>query len=221
MGWRRTGRALLRPYELAVLDAVAAALPAEAAVTLQQQVDLVRRVQRLYDDREVDLYTARRGQRPDLPLLANRAEELRLATVELSGPGGGCRAVVTAVHGHVFQLAFRPAPGSVGAEVTVTRVTTHADPTRPDGGEAALSRLDRLPDALRREIAARAEDDRVLGAASYTVDLEDAELLVVAVRDDGALVCAVLEPERPGLRSYDGDGTLLGEHHDLAAALGT
>ncbi len=153
MWWRRrSGRDLLRSHEQAVIDAVLAAVSAEAAELIERQLASRGRVSRIIDDSDVMLYSAR-GTTPDPALaLANRSLDLRMATVRLRGPRGPGKATVSAVDGWSSILEFRPGPRKVGTpkEIEVTGVTLHVDPMISDDG--ASSRLTQLDMAVRAEL---------------------------------------------------------------------
>jgi hypothetical protein len=69
MWWRRrSGRELLRSHERAVIDAVLAAVSAEAADLIERQLAARASVSRIIEDSDVMLYAAR-GTTPD-PALA-------------------------------------------------------------------------------------------------------------------------------------------------------
>ena len=74
MWWRRrSGRDLLRPYELAVIDAVLAGLSTEAGELIERQLATRGRVSRIIDDEDVMLCPAP-GTAPDPALaFANRS----------------------------------------------------------------------------------------------------------------------------------------------------
>ena len=228
--WRRKkGRDLFRPYELAVLEAVLAELDPEARSLIEQQIAATEQIHRLYDDTEVDLYPTRRRDVQHDPTIAlpNRSLELKLATVRLRGPNETGKVDLYAVRGHLFQLAFRPSPKKLGdrSAIQVTTVTIHVDPMLPDEGESVQVRLQRLDPALRSALEARwdagsAEADGLLGPEEiYTIDLEDGTCLVLAQLEDATMLVATVDPPRSGVRRFDTDGDLVGEHPSLTEAL--
>ena len=130
--WRRKrGRAVFRSYELQVLDSVRSALSPAAAEMLDRQIATIESVSRLYEDRESDLYPSRKGPQVRDPAIAfaNKAQDLRLATVTLRGPRGSGKAIMSAVFGHVFQLSFKPSPKTLGdrRSIVAEQVTLHVD----------------------------------------------------------------------------------------------
>lgn len=229
--WRRKkGRDLLRPYELAVLDAAGAALGPRAGTLLERQVDAIRKVQRLFDDVEVDLYPEERGgRRHDDPAIAfpNRALELKVATVGLRGAEGTGRAVVHAVGGHVFQLAFHPPPKQLGdpASIVVTETTIHAEVMFPDDGAAHEAIVGSLDAAIRTELeehwAGGTADAKGLLTREqlYTTDLEDGSFLLLGLLVDGSVLVAPIDPAGPGVRRYALEGPLLGTHGTVEEAI--
>jgi hypothetical protein len=226
---RRKGRDLLREHELAALDALLGAVAAEARSLIERQVDGTQHVQRLYDDAEVDLYPNRgQDQRHD-PALAfpNRSLELKLATVGLRGPNGTGKVVVHAVKGHIFQLAFRPAPRQLGDpdEIVVTDVMLHADVMLPDDGAAVEAIVASLDAALRSELEERwasgtaAADGLLDREELYSTDLEDGTYMLLGLLPDQSVLVAPIDPSGPGVRRYEPEGELLGVHPTLADAL--
>ena len=226
----RHGRRLLRPYELLVVDAVAARLEPEAGRRLMAQVDAVGHVQRLSDDREVDLYPARRGvqARDDGSAFANRADEFRLATVTLRGDGLTTRVTLTTVRGHLFQLQFSSSPKVVrrARSIAVEKVVIHADPMTADHGEAAAATLARLHPATREELAnlwagdgtvstgvARGADDL------YAIDLDGGEYVVLGQLPDTSILFAPVDAPTPRIVRSDPGGDDRREYPSLVAAL--
>jgi hypothetical protein len=229
MWWRRNGRDLLREHELAALDAFLGAVAPEARSLIEQQIDGTQHVQRLHDDTEVNLYPNRGQKQRHDPAIAfpNRSVELKLATVGLRGPIGTGKVVVTAVLGHVFQLAFRPSPNRLGdrSRLVTTTVMLHADPMIPDDGASTEARLAGLEPALRADLESRwadgtAEADGLLGRDEvYTIDLDDGTYLMLAQLEDTTMLVARVDPQGPGVRRFDTDGELVGEHPSLSDAL--
>ena len=230
MFWKaKQGRDLFRPYELHAIDALRGALSSDAAELLDRQVAGKELVQRLYDDAEVNTYPNRRGKQRHDPAMAfaNRNPDLRLATVQLHGPGGKGRVVFHAVSGHLFQLSFSPKPRALGPrdEITAVRTTLHADPMVPDAGGTTRDYLERLDPGVRAELEdAWSRPDRSIGLAApddlYSIDLEDGTYLVLAQLDDTSQLVVRLDPPGPGLRRFDSDGELIGEYDHLSDAMG-
>ncbi len=205
MFWRRrTGRDLFRPYELAVLDGVLAELGPAARALVERQIAATGHVQRLFDDSDVALYPGRGRnlERDEGIALPNRSKELRLATVGIRGSAGSGKVVVTAVLGHVFELAFRPSPKKLGdlARLEVVRVTVHADPMLPDEGAGTEARLAGLDPVLRADLETRwadgsaASDGLLARDEVYTVDLDDGTYLMLGQLDDTTMVARAGRP---------------------------
>lgn len=114
-----------------VIEAIATALPQDAADLLRAQVSLVNKVQRIDQDREVDLYHMEKGKPvfPDSALFPNRTEEFELARVHLKDVATGhqAKATVSLVKGRLFCIEFshtpRDLPGSSGLKIEIERVT--------------------------------------------------------------------------------------------------
>lgn len=104
----------LHPIEAQTIEAVAIALPENAAALLRQQVSLINKVQRLDHDREVDFYRVEKGRLifPETALFPNRTEELELARVHLTDGASGhqTEAIVSLVRGRLFCIEFSHTP---------------------------------------------------------------------------------------------------------------
>ena len=222
MFWKaKQGRDLFRPYELHAIDALRGALSSDAAELLDRQVAGKELVQRLYDDAEVNTYPNRRGKQRHDPAMAfaNRNPDLRLATVQLHGPGGKGRVVFHAVSGHLFQLRFSPKPAALGPR-DEHHCRAHDIARRSDGRDAGATTrdyLERLDPAVRADLKdAWSRPDRSIGLVArdhlHSIDLEDGTYLVLAQLDDTSHLVARLDPpeRRPGFglrrradREYD------------------
>ena len=114
LAWNFTSRSKLNSIETAVIEAVAAALPNDAAALLRTQVSLVNKVQRIDRDREVDFYHMEKGKPafPDTALFPNRTEEFILAKVHLTNDSTGhqSNATITLVKGRLFCIEFSHTP---------------------------------------------------------------------------------------------------------------
>jgi hypothetical protein len=112
--WLFSNRASLNAIETRIIDAVAAALPKDAASVLRSQVSLVNKVQRIDQDREVDFYHMEKGKPtfPDTALFPNRADEFEIARVHLTDIETGHQSEVTVslVKGHLFCIEFSHTP---------------------------------------------------------------------------------------------------------------
>jgi hypothetical protein len=226
--WRgKRGRALYRPYELAVLDALKAALSVEARELIDRQIDGTRRIQRLFNT--LQQYPSR-GRTPTWEpsiALVNRSRDLKVATVGLRGPAGEGKATVTAVDGHLFSVAFLPDAAQLGDpdSIAVTTVTIHADPMLPDDGSATEARLAALDPDLRAELqqawAGKVGVDAGLLAPgdTYEVDLADGTWLMLAQLDDTTFLMARSDPSGPGIRRFHPSGDPVDDYPTLTAAL--
>lgn len=112
-------RSQLNAIEKQIIEAIAFALPEDAASILRAQLSLINKVQRLDQDREVDFYHIEKGKPafPDSALFPNRAEELELARVHVTDTGTGhqTEAVVSLVRGHLFCIEFSHTPRDLRA----------------------------------------------------------------------------------------------------------
>jgi len=213
-----------------VVEAVRARIGPEAGRRLAAQVDAVGHVQRLSDDREVDLYPTRRGVqvRDDGSAFANRADELRLATATLHADGLTTRVTLTAVRGHLYQLEFSSSPKVVrrARSIAIEKVVIHADPMTTDHGEAAAARLARVHPATRQELANLWAGDGTVstGVAQgpddlYTIDLDGGEYVVLGQLPDTSILFAPLDAPTPRIIRSDPVGDDRHEYPSLVAAL--
>ena len=87
---RERGREPFRSHELAVIDALREALPAEAVELYDRQIEAVEIVQPLFDDTDVSTYPNRSGPQYHDPAhdFANKTPDLKLATLSLRGAAG-------------------------------------------------------------------------------------------------------------------------------------
>lgn len=135
LDWLFGSKSSLNPVEARVIDAVISALPSQAGEMLRSQVRLINKVQRLDEDREVDLYRIENG-RPAFPedaLFPNRSEELELAKVRITdeATGHGTTGKVRLVKGHIFSIEFKLTPRDLrGAEKLQIDVEITGDPMR-------------------------------------------------------------------------------------------
>jgi hypothetical protein len=225
---RKRGRGLFRTYELAIVDALRAALPGAAVARYDRQIEAVEDVSGYHDDREVVGGPLIRGDHVDPEMaFANRSLECKLATLGLRGSIGGGKVTVTAVHGLVAVYTFRPAPRDLGsrASILVTDTTLHVDPMKPDDGGSVRARLDELAPSIRAELeAAWAERPDWASAivepdGTYRIDLDDGTYLVLAQLEDTTFIVAATDPPRQVIRRYDPDGDLVGEFASVRAAV--
>jgi len=225
----RRGRALFRPYELVVIDAVRAALPAEAAALYDRQIEAVEQVGRIFGGEEI--YIGPKGvglDRFDAAIaFTNRSLEYKLATLRVQGPLRSGKVTVTAVMGHAGVYTFSPGPKQLGLRdgITVTKVTVHVDPTKPDDGSEPRRRLEGLAPGVRRELETAWSTQPNWSAALldasgvYEITLEDGAYLVLAQLDDTTFVVAGVDPARRGVRRYEPGGDLIGEYTSVEEAI--
>jgi hypothetical protein len=216
---------LFRRHEVVVLNAVRSALQPAARGLLNAQVAAVRKIQRLHDAGEVNLYAGRRGA-PTWPqecAFPNRATELRLATVRLVGSARKGQAVVYAVRGHVFQLQFRPAPMHLGDRDTihVAGVTVHGDPLEVRVGPSTADLLERVPPQLRAELERLWESEPtqlLLGRGDvYEFHRDDGPYLMLAQLPDTTLVALRLDAVNDVIR-FEPSGEVIGTYGSIMAA---
>jgi hypothetical protein len=227
--WRARGRDILRPHELLVLDAVRDRLDPKAAAILERQLESIEMVQRLHDGREVNLYPSRRGPQRHDPAIAfpNPTTELRVATVDITGPSGKGKADVFVVLRHLFQIAFTPSPKRLGQTraIEVGGVTIHADPMLPTADDGIEECLGAMDVRLRAELASMWADGSAarFGLASkaetYRIQLDDGDHVVLAQLDDTSYLVAPIDPPRPRVRRFWPDGDLVREYPDLRSAV--
>jgi len=112
-------RLKLNHIEARIVEAIAAALPNNAAALLRSQVSLINKVQRIDRDREVDFYHMERGKPkfPEAALFPNRANEFELAKVHVTDVATGHQsmATVSVVNGHLFCIEFSHTPRDLRA----------------------------------------------------------------------------------------------------------
>lgn len=227
VAWVRSGWSLFRPHEIAVWDALTAALPGAARELLEEQLSAVRMVQRLHRGCEVNLYTGRRGYRPWPPGsgFPNQRRELRLATVRLEGNANRGLVEVHAVQGHVFQIRFRPSPRELGGSrsIRVVGVTLREDPMQPSQHDTATELLRRIPTQFRSELEElwQAQSARTLIPRSglYTFDLDDGTYLMLGQRSDTDFVALRLDSLETTVRRIEVTGKVTGRYSSIAEAL--
>lgn len=222
----KAGWDLFRRHEVVVLRAVGDALDPAARCLLDAQVAAVRKVQRLHDAREVNLYAGRRGA-PPWPqgcAFPNPAMELRLATVRLVGTAGAGQAVVYAVRGHVFQLQFRPAPKQLGDRDSIHagHVRVHDDPLDDSVRPSTADLLGRVSYQLRCELEALWESEPTqlpLGRDGVYEFHHDAPYVMVAQLPDTTFVALRLDTVDPLVGRFEPSGEVIGTYGSIAAAL--
>ena len=222
----RKGRDLFRPYEVVVLDALSEALSPTARRLLSEQIACLRKVQRLYDQREVNLYAGRRGAPPwpDECSFPNQTTELRLATVRLASMTTAGHADVFTVRGHTFQIPFRPSPKQMGDldSIHATGVNLHADPLEDKAGTDA-ELVERLPDRLRTELErlwSSEASSPLLGRNDiYEVDLDDGTYMMLAQLPDTTFAAVRLDPTEDVVHRFDTTGSVVGTYDAVQSAL--
>ncbi len=227
--WRRKrGRGLFRDYELQVIDLIRSGLDARGADLLDRQIGSTESVHRMFDDQDVLLYPNRRGPQHHDPDIAfpNVAKELRLATVRLAGSEGNGQVGIHVVHGHIFELDFRPSPKRLGgrSSIRTTGITLHADPMTPDDGAGPRRLLAQLDDRTRAEyeaLTAGSPADPFLSGLEdlYSIHLEDGEYLLLAQLPDTSFVVAPTGPKRSGVYRFWPDGEAIAEYASIRAAI--
>lgn len=128
---RKTNK--LNALEALLIDAIARALPDASSALLRDQVKLMNKVQRLDQNREIDLYHIKNGTPnfPDSKLFADRSDEFELARLKITDVDSSLTAMVTVslVRGRLFCFEFDSPPGGLGPtqslQIQVTRI---ADP---------------------------------------------------------------------------------------------
>jgi hypothetical protein len=215
----RHGRALFRPHELVVLDAVADVLAPPSRERFETQLASFALVQRHLDGREVNCYPSKRGPQVRDPAIAfpNRGEDVRLATARLVASSGiAVTARIHLVTGFLFQIVFSRAPAVLGDPGTIdVQVRLEVDPMlEGDAGEAAARHLAELPTRVRAEYAELVAEDPSTGGASllppdelYEAELPDGTFMIVAVVGaEGLIGVAVGKPDDGVFRfQFDGE----------------
>jgi|LakMenE01Jun11ns_1017448.scaffolds.fasta_scaffold8958985_1 hypothetical protein len=114
LSWLFRNTANINALESSVIEAIAESLPDASAKVLRVQVQLINKVQRLDQDREVDLYRIEKGKIvfPENALFANQSDEFELARLKVTDTetGHGTNAVVSLVKGRLFCIEFSHDP---------------------------------------------------------------------------------------------------------------
>lgn len=122
----------MKPYELEILEATAAALSEAEGQTLRRQLELVERAQRWNDDRMVIVGFP---DKDAVPRLAPDATDHCLGTVRLKTGSRTITARVMTHRGILSSLEFRPSPRELEDRSFTLEVTDR------DGAEPLLSDL--------------------------------------------------------------------------------
>lgn len=136
------GSASFYPYESRILEEVKSRLGEESRTRFERQIQVINKVQRLADGKEVNLYQMRHGKPAfdDSLRFPNTADEELLATITLSGAnsGGKLKADVWLANGRLFSLTFNRSPkqffaGSSlkAAKAEIADVRIWLDPMHP------------------------------------------------------------------------------------------
>ena len=131
--WLRGYGSRLNPYEMAVVEAVARELEAEAAEKLRRRARAVNRVQRLIGGEDITLYQMREG-RPLFPTetaILDQPGSIRFARVEVRAvdPRSRLRATLFLHNGNLSDIDFdRPSRFADISHVEEMRVTVLGPP---------------------------------------------------------------------------------------------
>jgi hypothetical protein len=119
-----SGRADFYPFEMRIIDAVKSRLDDDAATRLQRQIEVINKIQRLADGKEVNLYQMRGGKAvfDDERRFPDAADEALLASVNLTGPDerANLKAEVWLAKGRLFSLVFNKPPKQFFAGMNLT-----------------------------------------------------------------------------------------------------
>ena len=158
----------LGPLESLILDAAESKLSTEARARYRSRIRSINKVQRVVDDKEVNLFVMKGGR----PFLDNRYrfeaddDEVLLATVLLKHPDrqDTLKAEVLLSQGHVTSLAFNQSPSEFTAGLppqsfsNSVQVTIWIDPMIPSPRKEPIddpSRLKAWLQAAKSDIRAR------------------------------------------------------------------
>jgi hypothetical protein len=120
----------LNGYESWIVSQVEARLEPTTAERLRKQIDVVNRVQRLTEGKEVNLYQIREGKpsfNDDLRF-SDKRMEARLATVTVKNPNNKekLKADVWTVTGRVFSINFNKPPKPFFAAIGLSNIPSDA-----------------------------------------------------------------------------------------------
>lgn len=108
------GRAEFYPFETRIIEEVKSRLDNDGASRLQRQVEVINKIQRLTDGKEVNLYQMRHGKPAfdDSLRFPGATDEALLASVSLTGPDKRTKlkAEVWLANGRLFSLVFNKPP---------------------------------------------------------------------------------------------------------------
>ena len=107
-------RAVFFPFETRIIEEVKSHLVVDARTRLQRQVEVINKIQRLSDGKEVNLYQMRHGKPAfdDSLRFPNAADEELLASVNLVGSDKNAKlkAEIWLAKGRLFSLVFNKPP---------------------------------------------------------------------------------------------------------------
>lgn len=141
------GGADFYPLESRILEEVKSRLDTEGSTRLQRQIEVINKIQRLADGKEVNLYQMRHSKPTfdDNLRFPNAADEGLLASVNLAGPDRRTklRVDVWLAKGRLFSLVFNKPPKQFFAgsnlktvQPEIADVKIWLDPMRPHSSEA-------------------------------------------------------------------------------------
>jgi hypothetical protein len=126
----------LRPVERRLIEELANELPPEAKSLLLRQVGQVNLVQRHAKDKEVNLYSRKRGSLlfDEDSLFPAGEDAMRIARVSFSVKDRPdlCHVDFWVVGRHIFSLEFNQSPAGIPSDgIEIRKTTVLADPMRP------------------------------------------------------------------------------------------
>jgi len=151
--WIRARLSLFRPWESAVLAAVAQYLSPEARSLFDAQVRTTNKVQRTARGKDVNLYRIVNGTPClDESLSFGNRKEMLLAKVVMRGSGAesDLKALVWIVNGHVFSIEFSEHPHTHSAPFQIRSATVFVDPQQPERARKLIADLKSLSGTLAR-----------------------------------------------------------------------
>lgn len=130
------------PFEARIIEEVKSRMDNDGAARLQRQVEVINKIQRLTNGKEVNLYRMRHGKPSfdDTLRFANAADEALLASVNLTGADkrAKLKADIWLAKGRLFSLVFSKPPKLFFAgmdlksvQPDITDVKIWFDPTQP------------------------------------------------------------------------------------------
>jgi hypothetical protein len=187
------------PVEERLLAEFTKLLPSGVAEKVQSQIAAFNRVQRLLDWTEVNFYHLRRGKPAweEVERCADKSE-LNVAEIRFLVGDKSFRARFKFVEGHLFSLVIRPSikPYAFAVITKIVEAKLLANPDRPNSSAPNKT----LPQGFVQWVRGHKERDingwDVLEeGAVYSISLEDAEYMVLAVRQGVEFLLAKDEPD--------------------------